>query len=240
MLCSSSIGRFYPRLHEAVVRRSRRLVAIREGRDRGPGSESGRCAQHTRFVGEYRFPFRLVVDEGSKIAAAYGAAGALHTSGRCTPFAGTARWRWPNAASSITTQSSPRSDDQQAAAGLSESDLLPSRGRGQRTLLLRGSCAGRAEDHIQPSIRLSCRQGHHQRAVFNGSGMTSPRLPGFGPSAITAPAAAGLWLEFAPCRAVSTCPKYARLSTAIRFNRSPRNQRHRLVGEDVVLPLMVI
>ena len=37
------------------------------------------AAQHTRFVGEYRFPFRLVVDEGSKIAAAYGAAGALHT-----------------------------------------------------------------------------------------------------------------------------------------------------------------
>ena len=37
------------------------------------------AAQHARFAGEYRFPFRLIVDEGSKIAAAYGAAGTLGT-----------------------------------------------------------------------------------------------------------------------------------------------------------------
>jgi len=35
------------------------------------------AAQHARFVREYHFPFPLIVDEGSKIAAAYGARGAL-------------------------------------------------------------------------------------------------------------------------------------------------------------------
>jgi len=37
------------------------------------------AAEHARFAGQYHFPFRLIVDQGSKIAAAYGAAGALHT-----------------------------------------------------------------------------------------------------------------------------------------------------------------
>jgi len=37
------------------------------------------AAQHARFVGDNRFPFSLLVDEGSKIAAAYGTKGAQRT-----------------------------------------------------------------------------------------------------------------------------------------------------------------
>lgn len=37
------------------------------------------AAQHARFVGENRFPFSLIVDEGSRITAAYGARGPERT-----------------------------------------------------------------------------------------------------------------------------------------------------------------
>jgi peroxiredoxin Q/BCP len=37
------------------------------------------ATMHARFVGQYHFPFRLIVDPDSKITAAYGAAGPTHT-----------------------------------------------------------------------------------------------------------------------------------------------------------------
>ncbi len=43
------------------------------------GVNPAEAAQHARFVREYHFPFPLIVDEGSKIAAAYGARGAETT-----------------------------------------------------------------------------------------------------------------------------------------------------------------